>query len=183
MLPVAKRKSRRGPAPGHFLRKVCKKAKGTRGTANSASSGTLRSWVQAASYAFLNWKTHVFEKKTRFFHKTFPWLSRGRRPLRVPLMMQLSMRTVSWVFTFASYTFFHFLSCLGVLCSEETPERVFCHFFRKRFRTRACTDLQCTFAQKCFFLQRKKSAFKRSYRVRGMGPPPGTRLCMYSYQI
>ena len=70
--------------------------------------------------------------------------------------------------------FTHFLifsSCLGLLCSGGTPERVFLHFFRKGFRTRACTDIQCTFAQKCFFLQRQKSVFKSSYRVRGMGPP------------
>ena len=67
-----------------------------------------------------------------------------------------------------------FSSCLGLLCSGGTPERVFLHFFRKGFRTRACTDIQCTFAQKCFFLQRQTSVFKSSYRVRGMGPPQGS---------
>ena len=61
------------------------------------------------------------------------------------------------------------------------PVRVFLHFFWKRFRTRACTDIQHTCAQKWLFLQRQKNVCKSSYRVRGMGPPPGTRFCMYSY--
>ena len=76
------------------MRKFCKKAKGTRGTANSASSGTLRSWHRASSYHCTLEKSR-FLQKTRFFHKTFLWLSRGRRPLRVPLMMPLSMRALS----------------------------------------------------------------------------------------
>ena len=55
------------------------------------------------------------------------------------------------------------------------------HFFRKRFRTRLYKTKICKIPQKWFFLQREKSACKRSYRVRGMGPPPGTRFCMHSY--
>ena len=61
------------------------------------------------------------------------------------------------------------------------PVRVFLHFFWKRFRTRACTDIQHTCAQKCFFLQRQKNVSKSSYRVRGMGPPPGIHFCMCCY--
>ena len=55
------------------------------------------------------------------------------------------------------------------------------HFFWKGFRTRLFKTKICKIPQEWLFLQRKKSAFKRSYRVRGMGPPPGTRFCMYSY--
>ena len=80
--------------------------------------------------------------------------------------------------------FTHFLifrSCPGVPCSGGTPERVFLHFFWKRFRTRACTDIQHTCAQKWLFLQRQKNVFKSSYRVRGMGPPPGIHFCMCCY--
>ena len=69
--------------------------------------------------------------------------------------------------------FLIFLSCLGVLRSEGTPERVFLHFFRRRFRTRACTDFLGKRTQERLFLQRQKSECKISYRVRGMGPPQG----------
>ena len=31
------------------------------------------------------------------------------------------------------------------------------------------------------FLQRQKKVFKSSYRVRGMGPPPGIHFCMCCY--
>ena len=66
--------------------------------------------------------------------------------------------------------------------SPPGPVRVFLHFFWKRFRTRACTDIQHPCAQKCFFfLQRQKNVVKSSYRVRGMGPPPGIHFCMCCY--
>ena len=55
--------------------------------------------------------------------------------------------------------FTHFLtfrSCPGVPCSGGTPERVFLHFFRKGFRTRACTDIICILAQKRLFCNVKK---------------------------
>ena len=47
------------------------------------------------------------------------------------------------------------------------------HFFWKGFRTRACTDFLGKLTQERLFLQRRKSEYKRSYRVRGMGPPQG----------
>ena len=53
------------------------------------------------------------------------------------------------------------------------PVPTFFHFFWKRFRTRACTDIIWKLAQERFFLQRRQSEYKRSYRVRGMGPPQG----------
>ena len=47
------------------------------------------------------------------------------------------------------------------------------HFFWKGFRTRACTEIIYKLTQERLFLQRKTSVFKRSSRVRGMGPPQG----------
>ena len=69
--------------------------------------------------------------------------------------------------------FLIFRSCLGVLCSGGTPERVFLHFFRKGFCTRACTDFLGKLTQERLFLQRRKNVFKSSSGVRGMGPPQG----------
>ena len=54
-------------------------------------------------------------------------------------------------------------------------------FFWKVFRTRLFKTKICKITQEWLFWQRKKSALTRSYMVRGMGPPPGTRFCMYSY--
>ena len=53
--------------------------------------------------------------------------------------------------------------------------------FWKLFRTRSCTDIIYTFAQKRPFLQRRKSVCKRSRTVRGMRPPQGpacVRICL-----
>ena len=47
------------------------------------------------------------------------------------------------------------------------------HIFWKGFRTRACTDFLGKLTQERLFVQRKKSEYQRSYRVRGMGPPDG----------
>ena len=47
------------------------------------------------------------------------------------------------------------------------------HFSRKRFRTRACTDLQCTFAQKCFFCNVKKVRSKDLIGYAAWGLPQG----------
>ena len=88
-------------------------------------------------------------------------------------MMPLSMRPVSGISQFAFYKLSHFFVLSRCSRSEGTPERVFLHFFRKRFRTRACTDFLGKRTQERFFLQRQKSECKISYRVRGMGPPQG----------
>ena len=63
-----------------------------------------------------------------------------------------------------------------------TPFQKF-YIFWEVFRTRLFKTKICKITQEWLFLQRKKSVFKRSYRVRGMGPPPGTRFCMYSYHV
>ena len=185
VLPVAKRKSRRGGRPGHFLRKVCKKAKGTRGTANSASSGTLRSWQRARRNQPKKEKSRFFFKKKHvFFHKTQLWLPRGHRPLRVPLMMSLAMRTGPTLFTFVSYTLFHFLVLSRCSLLRRDPRTSFLALFSEAFSdARVYRSPMYLCSKVFFFLRRKKSAFKRSCRVRGMGPPPGTRFCMYSYHI
>ena len=54
---------------------------------------------------------------------------------------------------------------------DPVPKKI--HFFRKRFQTRAYTDLFGKHTQERLFLQRQKSECKISYRVRGMGPPQG----------
>ena len=182
VLPVAKRKSRRAGTPGHFLRKVCKKAKETWDTANSAFSGTLQGWVRACSYHCKLENSCFFEKHC-FFYKTrsvgTSWApaSQGRSH---EATFYASCPRLLLLVHFAHFLSFFVLSRCSSLRGD--PRTSFLHFFRKRFRTRACTDLQCTFAQKCF-LQLKTSAFKRTYKVRGMGPPPGTRFCMYSHHI
>ena len=56
------------------------------------------------------------------------------------------------------------------------------HFFWKGFRTRACTEIIYKLPQERLFLQRKKSEYQSSFRVRGIGAFSGTRFCMYCYQ-
>ena len=113
-------------------------------------------------------------KKTCFFQKNTVrnviWAPASQGPSLVATFYALGPR----VLLLLQYThILIFSSCLGVLCSGGTPERVFLHFFRKGFRTRACTDIIWKLAQEMFFLQRRKSVFKSSYGVRGMGPPQG----------
>ena len=88
-------------------------------------------------------------------------------------MMPLSMRAVSGISQFAFYKLSHFFVLSRCSSLRRTPERVFLHFFRRRFRTRACTDFLGKRTQERLFLQRQKSECKISYRVRGMGPPQG----------
>merc|ERR1712023_260632 len=88
-------------------------------------------------------------------------------------MMPLSMRPVSGILKFAFYKLSHFFVLSRCSSLRRDPERVFLHFFRKRFRTRACTDFLGKRTQERLFLQRQKSECKISYRVRGMGPPQG----------
>ena len=121
VLPVAKRKTRRAHAPGHFLRKFCKNVKETRRTANSASSGTLQGWVRAASYqAHLN-KKHIFFKKY-----VFPTKHSCQCNVGAGLSGSLSCCHFLCVLSRGSFTlqYTHFLifsCCLGVLCSRGTP--------------------------------------------------------------
>ena len=53
------------------------------------------------------------------------------------------------------------------------PVPKFLHFFWKGFRTRACTDLQCTLAQKCFFCNVKKVRSKGPIGYAAWGLPQG----------
>ena len=62
-----------------------------------------------------------------------------------------------------------------------TPFQRFYTFFGRVFGRARVQISNVPLLRSVFCLQRKKSAFKRSHRVRGMGPPPGTRFCMYSY--
>ena len=69
---------------------------------------------------------------------------------------------------------FSFFGPVSVFFAQEgPPNEFFRHFFRKRFRTRACTDLQCTFAQKCFFCNVKKMCSKDLIGYAAWGLPQG----------
>merc|ERR1712078_708041 len=117
-----------------------------------------------------------------FFHKTLLWLPRGRRPLRVPLLLPLSMRAPSKRINFCKlHTFSFFGTVSGRIAQEGPPNEFFCTFFGSVFGRACIRPRYVKSLRSDFFLQRKKSAFKWSYRVRGMGPPPGTRFCMYCY--
>ena len=157
VLPVAKRKSRRGPAPRHFLRKVCKKVKKTRDTANSAFSGTLQSWQRAASYKAYLKKTRFFEKNMFFFAKHVPPLPRGRRLLRVALMMPLSMRPVSGISQFAFYKLSHFFVLSRCSSLRRDPRTSFFALFSEAFSdARVYRFLRQTHSGAAFFATSKK---------------------------
>ena len=133
VLPVAKPKSRDAHAPGHFLRKVCKKAKETRDTANSASSGTLQSWVPASSFEYKSEKSS-FLQKNAFCSKCKDRIGHVGAGLARSLscchfLCELFRGSLNLQVTQIRL----FLSCLGDLCSGGTPGRVFLHFFRKVF--------------------------------------------------
>ena len=167
--------NRVGPRGGCFFGEVLWKSKGYSG---HGQFGLLRDAPRLAPRVQLLSifeKSTFFLKKTRFFSKKHgPSVPRGRRPLRVPLLLPLSMRALAGRFYFCKlHTFSFFWYCLGDHCSGGTPERVFLHFFRKRFRTRACTDLQCTFAQKCFFCNVKKVRSKGPIGYAAWGLPQG----------
>ena len=134
VLPVAKRKSRRAPGSGHFLRKVCKKSKGYSGhgqfgllrdAPKLAPGGQLPSIVE---------KKHVFRKKYVFFTKHVPPVPRGRRLLMVALMMQLSMRPVPAFFDFCILQTFLFFCPVSVFLAQKgPPNEFFCTFFGRVF--------------------------------------------------
>ena len=148
VLPVAKRKSRRGHSPGHVLKKVCKKAKETRDTANSASSGTLQSWHRASRFKYKLEKSCFFLKKYVFCKKHGRSVPRGRRPLRVALLLPLSMRVVSGFFYFCKLQTFYFFVLSQCYLLRRDPRTSFFAFFSEGFRTRACKDFIGLYAQK-----------------------------------
>ena len=79
-------------------------------------------------------KKHVFFKKARFFHKTRVRLPRGRRPLRVPLMMPLSMRALSKRINFCKLHTFSFFGTVSVTIAQEgPPNEFFSTFFGRVF--------------------------------------------------
>ena len=118
---------------GRFFDKILQKSKRSlyhgqfgllRDAPKLAARGQLRSIVE---------KNTFFFKKTRFFHKTQVRLPRGRRPLRVLLLLPLSMRTVSTVFTFVSYTLFHFLVLSRWPLLRRDPRTSFFALFSEAF--------------------------------------------------
>ena len=57
----------------------------------------------------------------------------------------------------------------------------FCIFFGSVFGPARVQISSTSVLRSVFFLQRQKKVFKSSYRVRGMGPPPGIHFCMCCY--
>ena len=170
MLPVAKRKSRRAKRRALFEENFVKtqkvlEARPIRPPQGRSEVGTQR---------LLKLKNTRFWKKTHFFTKHFYGCLVGAgRSGSLSWCHFLCVLGPPFLLLQVTH-FFIFWSCLGVLCSEGTPERVFWHFFRKRFRTRACTDLQCTFAQKCFlFCNVKKVCWQDLIGYAAWGLPQG----------
>ena len=133
MLPVAKRKSRRGPAPRHFLRKVCKKVKKTRDTANSAFSGTLQSWQRAASYQAYLKKIRFFQKNTFFSQNTSvvaSWAPAAQGPSHAATFYAPCLHS----FYFCKLHTFSFFGTVSVRIAQEgPPNEFFCTFFGSVF--------------------------------------------------
>ena len=139
------------------MRKVYEKVKKTRATANSASSGMLQSWHRAASYEAYSKKTHFFEKKHVFFTKHVPPLPRGRRLLRVALMMPLSMRPVSGISQFAFYKLSHFFVLSRCSSLRRDPRTSFFALFSEAFSdARVYRFLRQTHSGAAFFATSKK---------------------------
>ena len=83
-------------------------------------------------------KSTFFQKKHIFFKVKRSYKVRGRRPLRVPLLLPLSMRPVSGFFYFCNTHTFSFLGPVsGFFAQEGPPSECFCTFFG-RFFGRAC---------------------------------------------
>ena len=125
--------NRVAPSGAHFLKKFCKKSKGY---SRHGQFGLLRDIPKLGPRVQLPLyfgKIVFFFKKTRFFHKTLLWLPRGRRPLRVPLMMPLSMRPGPTLFTFASYTLFHFFVLSWCSLLRRDPRTSFLALFSEAF--------------------------------------------------
>ena len=72
--------------------------------------------------------------KKRFFKVKRSYTVRGRRPLRVPLLLPLSMRIVSGFFYFCNTHTFSFLGPVsGFFAQEGPPNEFFCTFFGRVF--------------------------------------------------
>ena len=76
-------------------------------------------------------------------------------------------------FTFVSYTLFHFLVLSRCSLLRRDPRTSFLALFSEGFSDPRVYRYPMYLCSEVFFLQRQKSVFKSSYRVRGMGPPQG----------
>ena len=173
VLPVAKRKSRRGPAPRHFLRKVCKKAKGTRGTANSASSGTLQSWQRAARNRCTLEKSRFFQKNTFFSQNTAlvaSWAPAAQGPSHDATFY------ASWAHSFyfcKLHTFSFFGTVSGRIAQEGPPNEFFCTFFGSVFGRACIRPRYVKSLRSGFFCNVKKVRSKGPIGYAAWGLPQG----------
>ena len=156
VLAVAKRKSRRAVTPGHFLRKMCKKAKETWEWANSASAGTLQCWVPASSFVSQLQKSSFLLKKCFFAKLTEVYSTAKLGLLRgiqcKAILCVLSSRSL----TFAIYTHDDFVVLLYTSLTPRSPGTLFLALFLEGFWARACKDIICILAQKRLFCNVKK---------------------------
>ena len=125
-------------------------------------------------------KSTFSPKKHVFFHKTQLWLPRGPRPLRVPLLMPLSICRVFGNYIFCeSHTCELYKNKIGKIAQERPPNEFFCTFSGTRlFNTKICK-----IAQERLFCNVKKWGFKSSCTVRGMGPPQGSAFACTATRV
>ena len=84
-------------------------------------------------------------------------MPRGHRPLRVPLMMPLSMRPGPTLFTFASYTLFHFLVLSRCSLLTRDPRTSFLALFLEGFSDPRVQGYHMYSRSEAILLQRQKS--------------------------
>ena len=111
---------------------------------------------------------------TRFFHKTLLWLPRGRRPLRVPLMMPLSMRALSKRINFCKLHTFSFFGPVSVFFAQEgPPNEFFCTFFGRVFGPARVQISNVPLLRSVFFCSVEKVRSKDPIGYAAWGLPQG----------
>ena len=78
----------------------------------------------------------------------------------------------------------HFLIFCPVsvfFAQKGPPNEFFCKVFGCVFGPARVQISSTLVLRSVFFLHRQKKVLKSSYRVRGMGPPPGIHFCMCCY--
>ena len=150
--------------------------KETRGTANSASSGTLQGWVRASCYpAYL--KKCV---KTCFFPAvgaTWAPASQGSS-----LDATFYAREAGYLLLLQVTHILMFCSCLGVLCSGGTPN-IFLVLFSEGFSDPRVYRYPMYLCSEAFFFAASKKCVQMLLLGTWHGASSRIYLCMCSYHI
>ena len=93
-----------------------------------------------------------FEKNMFFLAKHGPSVPRGRRPLRVPLLLPLSMRPVPWFFYFCNTHTFSFLVPVSVFFAQEGPRSSSFALFSEVFLDALVQEKICKIAEERLFV-------------------------------